>query len=140
MSAPATTTPKPAPGDDPLRAFRDEFVFPTFRQMKATAVSAEIGALLGTSFARSLPANPSLCHHACSIGRGALYCSGPAVHVSVRELAGAAAEAREEARRGGAGGMGIEVRIPSHDTVHSMIRMLRDRVVHRTSCIVRIEL
>ena len=46
MSPPATTTPKPAPGDDPLRAFRDEFVFPTFRQMKADKVSAELGARL----------------------------------------------------------------------------------------------
>ena len=48
MSAPTTTTPKPAPGDDPLRAFRDEFVFPTFRQMKADKVSAELGARLSS--------------------------------------------------------------------------------------------
>ncbi|EJF65981.1 kynureninase [Dichomitus squalens LYAD-421 SS1] len=33
---------KLAPSDDPLSAFRDEFVIPTFRQMNATAVSAEL--------------------------------------------------------------------------------------------------
>ena len=54
MTSPAEKF-KLAPSDDPLATLRDEFVFPTFRQMKATAVSAEIGALLGTSFARSLP-------------------------------------------------------------------------------------
>ena len=54
MTSPAEKF-KLAPSDDPLATLRDEFVIPTFRQMKATAVSAEIGALLGTSFARSLP-------------------------------------------------------------------------------------
>ncbi|OSX65052.1 hypothetical protein POSPLADRAFT_1073326 [Postia placenta MAD-698-R-SB12] len=33
---------KPAPGDDPLRAFRAEFAIPTNRQMKATAVGPEL--------------------------------------------------------------------------------------------------
>ncbi|KAM5533275.1 hypothetical protein V8D89_013052 [Ganoderma adspersum] len=32
---------KLAPSKDPLRAFRDEFIIPTFRQMNATAVSEE---------------------------------------------------------------------------------------------------
>ena len=53
MTSPAAKF-KPAPEDDLLRAFRDEFEVPTFRQMKATAVSAEIGALLGTSFTRNI--------------------------------------------------------------------------------------
>lgn len=35
---------KLAPPEDPLSKFRDEFVLPTFRTMKATRVSAEIGA------------------------------------------------------------------------------------------------
>ena len=43
MTSPAAKF-KPAPEDDPLRAFRDEFEVPTFRQMKATKVAAEIGA------------------------------------------------------------------------------------------------
>ena len=43
MSSPAHKF-KLSPSDDPQGAFRDEFVFPTFRQMKATRVSAEIGA------------------------------------------------------------------------------------------------
>ena len=34
---------KLAPSDDPLSAFRDEFITPTFRQMNANAVSAELG-------------------------------------------------------------------------------------------------
>ncbi|TFK84620.1 kynureninase [Polyporus arcularius HHB13444] len=41
MTSPAEKF-KLAPSDDPLTKFRDEFVVPTFRQMKATAVSAEI--------------------------------------------------------------------------------------------------
>ena len=36
--------------------------------------------------------------------------------------------------------MGDEVRIPPYDILHSMVRMLRVRGVHRTSRIVRIEL
>ena len=48
MTSPAETF-KLAPGDDPLRAFRDEFVVPTFRQMKAANVSAEMGASLSLS-------------------------------------------------------------------------------------------
>ncbi|KAI1794492.1 kynureninase [Ganoderma leucocontextum] len=32
---------KLAPSEDPLRAFRDEFIIPTFRQMNATAVSED---------------------------------------------------------------------------------------------------
>ncbi|KAI0720958.1 kynureninase [Cerioporus squamosus] len=43
MTSPAEKF-KLAPSNDPLTKFRDEFVVPTFRQMKATAVSAEIGA------------------------------------------------------------------------------------------------
>lgn len=35
---------KLAPEQDTLSKYRDEFVVPTFRQMKASAVPAEIGA------------------------------------------------------------------------------------------------
>ena len=34
---------KLTPSEDSLRAFRDEFIIPTFRQMNATAVSEESG-------------------------------------------------------------------------------------------------
>ena len=55
MSSPAEKY-KLAPSEDPLSRFRDEFVFPTFRQMKATRVSAEIGApcVFSLSIRRSL--------------------------------------------------------------------------------------
>lgn len=37
---------KLASSEDPLRAFRDEFIIPTFHQMDATVISQEFGTHL----------------------------------------------------------------------------------------------
>jgi len=39
---------KLAPEEDPLRAFRDEFVIPTNRQMKAGAVPPDLGECMSS--------------------------------------------------------------------------------------------